>query len=315
MAIDKKVHSIFALMQLLVEQKTIQANDEILAQELGYTTKTLGRHLDDLSTLYPNIITIKKGRAKAYEFVDVSYVFEKIITTRDDLYWFFDLIERWDSSIFQDMDYKVSNKEKDVVFIKNSPFEELESQKQKDIFTSLKSAILSKKYIDIHYVYDKPRVHKQAIPLKLIFMERNWYLAIVDAEIGFRFLRVFFIEEITNQSKLSYTHDVNEKELNNYGEFLKVFQSPMSRYDKPIQIATLKASPKIAKYFQAHMKRHFVSEKFLEKCSDGSIIFSVEYSQSIEILPFIKKWLPDMKVLSPQSLEDKLRSDLEAYLG
>ena len=245
----------------------------------------------------------------------MSYVLEKIMTSRDDLYWFFDLVERWDSSIFQDMNYEVSRKEKDVFLYKNSPFEELETQKQKDIFSSLKSAIMSKKQIDIHYVYDASRIHKQAIPLKLIFMQQNWYVAIVDAEIGFRFLRIFFIEKITNHSKNTYTDLVSKKDLSAYGEFLKVFQNPMSRYDKPTQTATLKASPKIAKYFQLHTKRHFVSEKFIEECSDGSVIFTIEYSQSIEILPFIKKWLPDMKVLSPQSLEDKLRSELEAYLA
>jgi len=32
-------------------------------------------------------------------------------------------------------------------------------------------------------------------------------------------------------------------------------------------------------------------------------------------LPLIKKWLPDLKILSPQSLEDVLRQDLQQYLG
>ena len=311
-----KVKNMFVLMEILADRKTIQSNDTKLADELGCSLKTLSRYLNDISTLYTDIITIKKkGRPATYELVDISYVFEKIITTRDDLYWFFDLIERWDSDIFKDMDYKVSHKEKDIISIKNSPFEELESQKQKDMFASLKSAIMAKSYIDIHYIYNEPRVHKQAIPLKLIFMERNWYVAIVDAETGFRFLRVFFIEKITNQSKKTYMNDIDKKELSEYGEFLKVFQNPMTLYGKPIQTATLKASPKIAKYFQAHMKRYFVSEKFIEESSDGSVIFTVEYSQPLEILPFIKRWLPDLKIISPQSLEDELCSDLEAYLG
>ncbi len=317
MTIAKKVHSIFRLMQILVDRKTIRSNDEQLADELGYDcTRTLGRHLNDISTLYPNIIKIKKkGRPATYELVDVSYVFEKIITTRDDLYWLFDLIERWDSNIFKDMDYNVSHKEKDIISIKNSPFEEFESPKQKDIFALLKSTIMAKKYIDIHYVYNEPRVHKQAIPLKLIFMERNWYVAIVDVETGFRFLRVFFIEKVINQSTKSYMDDMDKKELSKYREFLKDFQNPMSLYGKTMQTATLKASPNIAKYFKPHMKKHFVSEKFIEESSDGSVIFTVDYSQPLEILPFVKRWLPDVEIISPQSLEDELRSDIKAYLG
>ena len=112
---------------------------------------------------------------------------------------------------------------------KNSPFEELGSDKQKDIFRSLKSAIINKEYRDISYVYDEPRVHKQAIPLKLIFMEQNWYVAIID--------------------------------------------------------------------------------------QDGSVEFSVEYTQSIEILPFVKKWLPDLKILFPLSLKEELDEQLRVYLG
>ncbi|CAA6804273.1 MAG: Probable transcription regulator Cj0571 [uncultured Sulfurovum sp.] len=314
MAIDKKVKSIFTLMQLLVERKVLNANDKALAQSLGYTTKTLGRHLEDLSTLYPNIISVKKAQNKSYELLDVSYIFEKIMTNRDDLYWFFDLLERWDSNIFSDIDYAISKKDKEVFFYKNSPFEELENQKQKDIFTTLKNAIMKKQYVQINYVYDKPRVHEKAIPLKLIFMQYNWYIAIVDAKIGVRFLRVFFIENVQIDGQESYVKDVPDEILMAYYDFLKTFQNPMSRYDKPKNITKLKASPKVAKYFKPHMKRHFSSELFIENCADGSVIFSVEYTQSMEILPFVKRWLPEIKILSPKSLEDKLRDDLRTYL-
>jgi len=315
MALDKKVKSIFRLMELLVERKIVKANDEKLAEELGYTTKTLGRHLEDLSMMYPNIISINRGKNRVYEFADVSYVFEKIMTTSNDFYWFFDLVDRWDSSIFQDMNYKVSQKERDIFLYKNSPFEEFDSEKKKEIFRSLKSAIISKKQIDIHYIYDEPRVHKQAIPLKLIFMERNWYVAIVDSEIGCRFLRVFFIEEVKNISIGCYIDEIEEEELKKYYEFLKYFENPMSRCDKPKKIAHLLATVEIAKYFKPHMKKHFLSEKFLKENPDGSVEFTVEYTQSIEILPFIKKWLPYLKILSPHELDETLRKQLSFYLN
>jgi len=63
------------------------------------------------------------------------------------------------------------------------------------------------------------------------------------------------------------------------------------------------------------MKRHLKSQTFIKKNSDGSVEFSLEYTQPIEVLPLIKKWLPDLKILSPQSLEDVLRQDLQQYLG
>ena len=314
MAMDKKVMSIFRLMELLVERKKIKANDEEIAKELGYSTKTLGRHLSDIATLYGSVIEVKEGKNKVYELVDLSYVFEKITTNTDDLYWFFDLIERWDSSIFKDIGYEISKKERDVYLYKNSPFEELKKERQKEIFRTLKSAIINKEYRDISYLYDEPRVHEQAIPLKLIFMEQNWYVTIVDKDEGFRFLRIFFITDVKSSSKRSFEKDITKTEFKEYREFLKTFQNPMTRYNHPKEIAHIKASPKIAKYFDKNMKQHLNSETFVKRHEDGSVEFTLEYTQPIEILPLIKKWLPDLKIVSPKSLDDALRADLKRYL-
>jgi predicted DNA-binding transcriptional regulator YafY len=312
--IDKKVKNIFTLMELLVEEKEIKSNDVKIAKMLECTTKTLGRYLEDITNLYGNIIQVKKGRPNIYEFVDISYVFEKVITNTDDLYWFFDLIERWDANIFKDIGYEISKKEKDVFLYKNSPFEELKSDKQKDIFRSLKSAIINQEYRDIDYIYDAPRTHRQAIPLKLIFMEQNWYVAIIDKDEGFRFLRILFIRDVRNSAKRAYDRDLSKKEYKETAKFLKTFQNPMSRYLEPKEIARIKASPKVAKYFDKNMKQHLNSQTFIKKNIDGSIEFSLEYTQSIEVLPLIKRWLPDLKIISPKSLEDKLREDLKNYL-
>jgi predicted DNA-binding transcriptional regulator YafY len=314
MADDKKINSIFKLMEILVEKKEIKANDKEIADLLGYSTKTLSRHLNDLATMDSNIIKVKKGKNSVYELIDTSYVFEKIMQNTNDFSWFFDLVDRWDDAIFKDMNYEISKKEREVFLYKNSPFEELQSDGQKDIFRILKKVIIEKKYLDIHYTYDEERTHEQAVPLKLIFMEQNWYLAIIDQTKGFRFLRIFFISKLNNVSNKSYIKDIQKKELKAYHHFLNNFQNPMSKYNKTTQTAHILASPKVAKYFKPHMKQHFLSEKFVETHKDGSIEFSVKYTQSIEILPFVKRWLPDLKLLSPQSLVDELRVDLKTYL-
>ena len=52
--------------------------------------------------------------------------------------------------------------------------------------------------------------------------------------------------------------------------------------------ATLKASPGIALYFKESMKTFFPSQQYVRTEEDGSIIFTVEYTQPMEVLPFIK---------------------------
>ena len=112
MADNKKIDSIFKLMELLVERREIKANDKKIAELLGYSTKTLGRHLNDLATINSNVIKVKKGRNSVYELVDTSYVFEKIMQSTNDFSWFFELVDRWDEAIFKDMNYKISKKER-----------------------------------------------------------------------------------------------------------------------------------------------------------------------------------------------------------
>jgi len=49
------------------------------------------------------------------------------------------------------------------------------------------------------------------------------------------------------------------------------------------------------------------SQKFIEKQDDDSIIFTVDYTQNLEILPFIQSWMPNITIVEPQELK-------EAYL-
>jgi predicted DNA-binding transcriptional regulator YafY len=58
------------------------------------------------------------------------------------------------------------------------------------------------------------------------------------------------------------------------------------------------------------MKKFFPSQKFISEDENG-VIFTINYTQPFEILPFIKKWLPSMEILEPQELKDELKKDLE----
>ena len=312
MSINKKVHSIFTLMKVLVEKKSVRANDKELAEELGYdSTRTLSRHLEDISQLYPEIIKVRQKEGNIYQLVDVSYIFQKIISTTDDLYWLIELVDKWDSSILGNLSERVSNKEKDIFLYKNSPFEELQTDKQKEIFRQLQIAIMDKRYQNIHYTYDKPRVHHQALCLKLVFMEQNWYVAIVDKESGLRFLRIAFITNLSPSSK----HDASREDTTQYDDFFKTFQNSMTKFGNTRETAYIKASKYVAKYFKKDMKPFFESQQFIKESKDGSIEFSIEYTQAMEILPFIKRWLPDLEILSPKTLDEQLKADITRYLN
>ena len=145
--------------------------------------------------------------------------------------------------------------------------------------------------------------------LKIVFTDSNWYLAIEDADGNFRLLRVAFIVSLSKSSK-----KYEGKILKEYETYFNKIQNAMSLPSKPTQIALLKASPKVAIYFKEGMKPFFPTQKFKKKLDDGSIIFSIDFTQDMEILPFIKKWLPDIEILEPKDLRETFKEQLKAAL-
>jgi predicted DNA-binding transcriptional regulator YafY len=244
------------------------------------------------------------------------------LTTSDDMSWLVQMINSSNKGLFSELEadtkerlFNVLSSEKDIFLYQNSPFEVFETEIGQQIFRSLKSAVKNNEYRNIHYNYNNAQVLKDVKCLKLIFMENNWYVAVGRKEKGQKkeqllFLRISFIEKVEYSSKNSY----QANQLYQYIDFFKTFQNPMSLYGSDKQTALIRASSKVAKYFKPNMKKHLTSETFVEEHEDGSVDFTLEYTQAIEILPFVKKWLPDLKIISPKSLEETLRRDLTAYL-
>jgi hypothetical protein len=121
---------------------------------------------------------------------------------------------------------------------------------------------------------------------------------------------VAFIVSLSKSSK-----NYQSRVLDKYKTHFKRIQNAMSLPSKPLQRALLKASPKVAIYFRKEMKSFFPTQKFQEALDDGSITFSINFTQDMEILPFIKRWLPDIEILEPQSLRETFKEQLETALS
>ena len=118
---------------------------------------------------------------------------------------------------------------------------------------------------------------------------------------------------------------LTQKEISSYDENLlhefgcnrKILEHYLGEIEEQYGhiVAIKKARPKIAKYFGAEMKKYFPSQKFVKKLDDGSIVFMMEYTQELEILPFVQRWLPDIVVVEPKELQDAFKKKLEEALG
>ena len=323
----KKVNNIFKLMEFFVQGKSICKNGNILNQQgmlvehvedLGMSVRNLRRYLDEIEQNYPHITKIKKEGSLCYKLESASEIFHAFLSNSEEISWLLQLIYESDKNLLEDLAKetherleKISKHERDIFLFQGLPFNELNKSRSRDIFNMLKLAIKNCEYRDIHYHYNNPSIIKNAQCLKLLFMDSNWYVAIASQESGFLLLRMAFITYVEYSKKETY----QVSQISKYKAYLQNIQNPMTLYGQNKQTAHFLASSKVAKYFKPEMKKYLSSQTFIAEREDGSVEFSLEYTQPLEVLPFIKRFLPDIEVLYPPSLQEVMREDVVAYLG
>ena len=228
MSINKKTDALFKLMERFLTQKEISSYDEALLQEFKCDKKTLERYLKDIESLYSHIITIKQSRKKVWKLVSVSDIFAEFIKNSEDISQLFLMAQEFDPYIFKELEQgtlsTLAKSDENVFLFKNSIMEEIQSSKEKAIFKKLKSAIANFEYRDIVYHYNESIIHKNAKCIKLVFMDNNWYLILVDETQKLLFRRLSFITEVHYASKTAF----HKKDIKPYLDFLKTVQNAMT---------------------------------------------------------------------------------------
>jgi predicted DNA-binding transcriptional regulator YafY len=322
--INKKINHIFLLLEKLSKGEELYSQHEGLIAELDVNQRTLDRYLKDIHSLYGHIVRTEKKskefserKVTAYRVVDkkkdISEIFKFFIENSADLSWLLQLVHENNPSLLDESDDKELLEEsikqdKDIFLFKSNPLEHLSDEKNK-LFSIAKMAVKNHEYRSIEYKYRAQESITDVKLLKLIFMNNNWYLAI-EQEDNLRLLRFNFITSLQYAKKSNYQGKVLDK----YNNFFIALQNPMT-LDTSFSTARLLASPNIAIYFKESMKPFFPSQKFIKENEDGSIEFSLHYTQPIEIMPFIKQWQPDMIIVSPSTLKDKLLADMKKSIN
>ena len=325
---DNKTIVIFEILKKLVAKQEIYLTDTELLDELRIKERTLRRYMGEIDKLFPDAFRIESkliGHGKRPVKVlrvydknkDIIDVLECLLKYSNDLGWLIGLLNENDPSLFNDLNKhekeKVSKQLKedsDIFLFRTNPLEVLQDELSKRYLSELRNAVKNKECRNIKYKYIGEMENLIDVKcLKIIFTDSNWYLAIEDTERNSRLLRVAFIVSLSKSSK-----KYEGKILKEYETYFNKIQNAMSLPSEPLQRALLKASPKVAIYFQEGRKLFFPSQKFKETLGDGSVTFSIDFTQDMEILPFIKKWLPDIEILEPRSLREAFKEQLEIAL-
>ncbi len=221
---------------------------------------------------------------------------------------FIDILQFTNSRFIELLDIdpeKLVDRNNQIYFFMESPFEEFYKS---NFLPRIKKAIEHRKVVHITYEHAHKYRYENAKPLRIVFAENNWYLAILSQESydgGFRLLRINFITSFEETSKRFRT----PKAVNRYFEN---FQSLFTNYESDFFEVDVIVSKEVAHHFQ--VKKFLPSQKIVERLDDGSLKIRYRVNNEDEILLLAKRWLPDMKVLD-LSIDAQLKELARRYLS
>lgn len=172
-------------------------------------------------------------------------------------------------------------------------------------FESLCQALLARKRIDMTYYSrqaDSSTV-RQVSPQRLVYYRDNWYLdAWCHLRNGLRSFSIDAIQRLEISSEPA--REVDENELNRelqsgYG----IFSGAETRE------AVLRFNPEIARWVS---RETWHSQQHSEYDDAGNYLLRVPYSQDTELIMDILKYGPEVEVIEPAELRDRVKQRIEA---
>ena len=188
-----------------------------------------------------------------------------------------------------------------ALLVKGHNYEDLRGKEK--LFGALEKAIYDRKQICFDYAKEGSlKSYSEIAPYKLINHKGIWYLTAVDANK----LKSFSFSKIQHLKVLDTAFDWDAAIDTKISSDDGIWHSETQRE------VVLKASPEVAGYFK---RRKLIANQVIEKeLSDGSLIISAKVSHDNQILPIVRYWIPNLSIISPESLQAELEQGLSAYL-
>ena len=167
-----------------------------------------------------------------------------------------------------------------------------------DEFKLVEESILLKTFINFTY-NDKSRIVK---PYKLLNTKSIWYLiGTQDDEI-----KTFSFKKITKLEKSSQTFQIEQSIIDKINNDDNVWFS-----NSEIEVV-LKIRKEVANYF---LRRKIIPNQIvLKELDDKGLLVSCKVSFDEEILKIVRYWIPNVEIISPDYLKEKLENGLKEYL-
>ena len=188
-----------------------------------------------------------------------------------------------------------------ALLVKGHNYEDLRGKEK--LFGALEKAIYDRKQVSFGYAKEGSlKSYTGIAPYKLINHKGIWYLTAVDADK----LKSFSFSKIQHLKVLDTVFDWDAAIDSKISSDDGIWHSDTQRE------VVLKATPEVAGYFK---RRKLIGNQVIEKeLADGSLIISAKVSHDKQILPIVRYWMPNLTIISPESLQTELMQGLKAYL-
>jgi len=178
-----------------------------------------------------------------------------------------------------------------------------------DLITKIERAMAEKRAITLEYHrwYDEQgsdKIYNDVHPLKIVVYNGFWYL-LTEYEGG---SRKFYLKEIKSCTIEDTTFRPNQKILDSMENSLNIWFAPGN---EPFEV-TLWLDTDAVVYFE---RKPIVKNQKLYKKSDGTAELIVKVTHEEEIYPIVKFWLPAVRILEPEYMQEEFESMLQEYLS
>ena len=75
----------------------------------------------------------------------------------------------------------------------------------------------------------------------------------------------------------------------------------------------LSIDTRVAFYFK--QRSILPEQQIVKELGDGSLIVSSKINHDMQLLPLIRFWIPHLKIVNPEGLQEELEIDLKKYLA
>jgi len=188
------------------------------------------------------------------------------------------------------------------MLVKGHNYEDI-SGKEKE-FRELEKAIVGCLWVNFDYRKKEDFQNYQNVaPYKLVNQKGIWYLAAVDGEK----LKTFSFNKM---SHIVITDSWFKKDKSI--EKVLVEEEGVWLSENKIEFV-LQVDQQVAGYFK---RRKLIANQVIEKeLEDGGLIISAKVGHANQVVPIVKYWIPYLRIISPESTQKKIETELRAYIN